>query len=129
MKQSRPFTLAWLLLAGYILVIEFFAPILAPDLDALRIIAGIWGSVAETWALARRGAGMSLSAHVGQFYGSHPARIPLIVGFAVYVGVALVSIPAPTEPMAFGVPLAPLCLVTGAVAWMIPHFLGRGRWG
>lgn len=127
--KTRQFTLAWLLLAGYILVIEFFAAFLAPDLDSLRVIAAIWGAVAETWALARRARGDTLSEHIWRFYASYPARIPLVSGFAVYICVALVSIPAPSEPMLFGLPLAPLSLAAGAGLWLVPHFLGRGKWG
>jgi hypothetical protein len=122
--MKKEFTWLWAFLGLYVVAVELMAPS-----DFSRILAFGFFALVEIWALGRPGSGDTLSEHVWAFYAGKPARVPLIIGFVLYAGVALVNIPAETDLMVGVIPLAPLCLVLGLVGWLVPHFLSRGELG
>jgi hypothetical protein len=61
-----------------------------------------------------------------RFYGDRVARIPLIVGFAVFTVAVFANIYFQSATLA-GVGVG--VLAAGVTGWLVPHMVGRGRWG
>ena len=124
--MKREYTIAWIVWGLYVLGAEFLA---GPQHRDPMIVAGLIAFLAiEGFALGRPKDGDTLSEHLWKFYSSMPARIPLLIGLALFFGIRLYEVGFPVlELGSFNVGRAVLSL--GVVGWLIPHLLARGRLG
>lgn len=122
------YTIGWLLLAAFVLAIEFVAP--AANRDAMRIIAIIYFVILEGLAIRRVKPGDTLSEHVWEFYNrQQPARISLVVSWVAYAFAAIMDIAVDPDLMVGRVPVTVAVLSIGLAGWLIPHFIFRGKYG
>jgi hypothetical protein len=92
---------------------------------------GLWFLLLETIAVENDTKGDTLSENVWAFYSGHLARIPLVLGAVLFLGVRMLEavndvaflIPSSVGTFDFGRTV----LVVGVVLWLVPHFLLRVR--
>ena len=65
---------------------------------------------------------------VWAFLKKGPARIPVVLGWVGWVTFLLLELVGPT-PTFWGFEAGAVCIVLGVAAWLLPHFLFRGKFG
>jgi len=131
LKLKSEYTLAWLAWGFLILAGEFVVsaanrtPVLLVAVGAFVVLEGL--------AIRRKKAGDTLSEHVWKFYLGGWARIPLVLGIVALLGSRLYELGLDVT-LTLSTPLGVVdvgrfSLIGGLVGWLVPHFLGRGRWG
>lgn len=124
--MKREYTFAWACWAVILIAAEFWViPELRSTVNAVALAIFL---VIEGVAVGRPKLGDTLSEHVWAFYGSKPARIPLIVGASLFFAARLYEIRGAVLTVGT-IDVGRACLVLGVVGWIIPHFLSRGRLG
>lgn len=83
-------------------------------------------AVLEGYAVWNTRSGDTWSEQNWRFYADKWARIPLVSGFAVHTVATFANIYFKSATVA-GAGVGALAL--GVLGWLIPHLVGRGRWG
>ena len=125
MSLKREYTAAWLAIVVGVVIAEFYAPVLFVGILPLALLL-------EGVGIARTKRGDTASENVWSllYEGGRLrwARIPLVGGFTVLIGVRLYELglgsvlPSPLD-------VGRLALVCGLVLWLIPHFIYAGKHG
>lgn len=131
-KLNLRFTLAWVIWMALLLFAEFMSFAVYGDqwdekLAIVRALALVSFLVIEILAIREgfRFGGTTFTHHVRMFYAGKPARIPFIVGLCLYFMFTIIE----PDIMLWGVSLSRMSLGVGLTMWLIPHFIGRGKWG
>lgn len=119
--MKKEYSIAWGVVGLVIALAEFWwAPLYGAALPLACIVEGV--------ALGRPKKGDTLSEHLWAFYGSRWARIPLLVGLALFMGLRLYELGNPRLVL-FGLDAGRAVLAGGFVGWFVPHLLLKGRAG
>ena len=118
------YVLIWTAWVTGLLVLEFGWP----DSHIPWVVALAVFAVLEGVGIARRHVtGDTLSENVWKFYGGMPGRVPLIIGFVMWMGCRLVGLGLETSDAL--VMTGRVAIINGLVSWLLIHFVGRGKYG
>lgn len=123
-RLKKEYTWAWLIWGALVAFV---------DIAGVRwlypVLIGLFAILEGVAILRRAPGGDTLSEQVWAFYAGKPARIPLVTGLALWFGFRLYEVGTGSLVMLGPVDVARLAFCAGLVGWLIPHFLGRGRFG
>jgi len=122
---KREYSIAWMAWAAFLFGSELFFPLTGWTRPA-ALAAFL---LLECAGLIREKEGDLWSENVWAFYGGRPARIPLVLGMVAFFMIAIWEVRTDLVLMVGEVSAARFAIGAGVGGWLVPHFLGRGRWG
>lgn len=118
--QPNPYNAIWSFWFAVLVAGEWWPHVCWP-------LAALAFAVLEWWGIQNHGQGKTFSEFVVRFYGHQPARIPLILGVAVYLGLGVASFLGGWHDELQVARIA--VLSAGVTGWLVPHFLLELRRG